>query len=453
MRSLLLALAACSLPSSTSQALAGPVRVVVVAGLTADTGVAPRDGVQPAPDGTLWGSAWQQGPNRTDPPSGRCSSTGSWSSTYQTRFCPGSTFAVDASGALEVVHGFSPLDASMKNDDGYQPTSAPVYGGDGWMYGTTSKGGRPPDAYAKVGVGVLYRESVTTHEHQVLHTFCSVKACVDGAYPYGGVRPDGRGHLVLSTKAGGSGAAGGVAVFDLTTQTLTWPRGFAPVTYVRDATGKLISSYNADGGNPFGPPVVGWDGRMHVAPLGWGPDRAGAVLTITLDGAETIDAVLEPVASAVNSDTAAMGSQMVSGVDGRIVGTRPLAGANGTGEVYLLESDGSGYRPIFSFDLAPVNTAQGHYANATGAAPMGTPLEDLDGAIVEVTYYGGARGQGVLAKIARDGTEQVLYSFGTNPGDPLYPSSNVVRAGDGRLWGASQLGGPTGGGAVYRVEN
>ena len=445
-------LAACAHPptgpKATSSIMLEPqIGIHVLHSFVPAEGIGPRAGVIVASDGMVWGTLWQSGPFHVDPPGGHCNSTGTWSTDYQKKLCPGSVFRMSLDGStFQIVHGFGQLDASYKNDDGYQPAGQLLDAGDGWVYGTTTKGGRPPDLFAKVGVGGLFRINIQTLEYQWLYSFCSLKACVDGAYPYDGLTSDGAGHLIVHTKAGGSGGSGGIAILDTATLTVRPLRGYAPVTYVRDATGKVIGSYNADGGNPFGGPVVGTDHALHAWLPGWGPKSGGTIVTVAMDGTEVVNTVFDPIAPKVNADNAALLTMIVSRVDGRMIGFRPYSGPNTTGEMFQLEPDGSGYTALYDFPAAPVNTPTGHYANVGGAVPLGTPVEDDDGTLVASTYYGGYYGQGTAIRASRAGVVVVLHEFKAAEGI-CYPSSGFTKA-SGHWLGVSMLCG-AGGGTVF----
>jgi uncharacterized repeat protein (TIGR03803 family) len=54
-------------------------------------------------------------------------------------------------------------------------------------------------------------------------------------------------------------------------------------------------------------------------------------------------------------------------------------------------------------------------------------------------------------KLETTGKESVLYSFGTNTGDGLYPFAGLVRDAKGNLYGTAELGGANGPGVVFEV--
>jgi uncharacterized repeat protein (TIGR03803 family) len=424
-----LALASCwpADASTSEQTLVSSV--TVVATFTSDTGTAPRGGLSLGPDGRLWGAAWQRGPNRVDPDATHtCSSTGAWDTDYQGRFCPGTVFRVDpATGAIDVVHAFTSLDDLYHNADGYQPSAAPVHGGDGWMYGTATKGGA-------INAGTIYRVNAQTFEFQ---TLSSLGAAL-GRNPYARLEPDGRGGMYLMVKNGSLGA-GVLLRLDLTTLALAVVHQFGRPVYT------VTPNTNIDGGNPFASPVVGWDGHLHVRMPAWGQLGGGTIDTIATDGTTVVDAAFAPVVPPLNADQSALGALTVAR-DGRIFGAKAFGGANATGVLFRTDADGSNYVELYSCEPA-FYTSSPRFGNGTCAEPMSTLLEDYDGSLLGTAFYGGANGFGSVYRIDPDGASfDLLYSF--TGGVLSYPPSGVMRGCDGEIYGVTQ----SAGGVLYKLE-
>jgi uncharacterized repeat protein (TIGR03803 family) len=77
--------------------------------------------------------------------------------------------------------------------------------------------------------------------------------------------------------------------------------------------------------------------------------------------------------------------------------------------------------------------------------------------IYGITNGGGANdigsgGDGTVFKIAPDGTETVLYSFGGTTGDGKSPIAGLVQGTDGNFYGVTSAGGSNGYGAVFSVS-
>jgi uncharacterized repeat protein (TIGR03803 family) len=80
-----------------------------------------------------------------------------------------------------------------------------------------------------------------------------------------------------------------------------------------------------------------------------------------------------------------------------------------------------------------------------GNDPHGALLMDSSGNLYGTTFYGGAYGEGTVYKLASDGTETVLYSFGTSGStDGKWPMAGVTMDSEGNLYGTTAYGGPNG---------
>lgn len=437
-----LALVACDLDLSQSTS---PLTAdhAVIASLSDAVGGHPQAPLVVGPDGMLWGTAWQRGPNALSE-GGACSSTASWDTDAQERQCPGSVFRLwpDGSG-LEVVHAFTTLDAGNRNDDGYQPVAGLTVGNDGLVYGTTTKGGRPAAAAATTGgMGVMFRIDPASLAFDVVHTCGAAPRAQDCKFLYGGFVVDAGGSLVTSSKSGlaFTNQAGGFVRLDPATLTLTTIHAFAPVNYA------ATPDINADGGNPTSTPAIDSDGRLHSLQGGWGPMGGGTIVSVGTIA--TVDRAFSPLGDpTINRDNTALQSLTVAS-DGRLYGTRAYAGDNGTGEIFRL--DANGYEPLLSFAPA-IGSSSPRFANTTGAVPLGTMLE-VDGALIGTTFYGGAQGVGCVFRFDPATLEiELLHSF-TGGAGGARPVAGVIVGPDGALYGTTRVGGAPGPGTIYRLS-
>jgi uncharacterized repeat protein (TIGR03803 family) len=77
-----------------------------------------------------------------------------------------------------------------------------------------------------------------------------------------------------------------------------------------------------------------------------------------------------------------------------------------------------------------------------GTDPHGFVVMDSSGNLYGTTFYGGAYGKGTVYKLATDGTETVLYSFGaSSSSDGKWPMAGVILDGEGNLYGTTAAGG------------
>jgi uncharacterized repeat protein (TIGR03803 family) len=105
----------------------------------------------------------------------------------------------DGSWKESVLYNF----CSITNcDDGYQPVAGLIFDTAGSIYGTTYKGGS-----AGEGGGTVFK--LTPHSdgswtESVLHSFCALRGCTDGASPATSLIFDEEGNLYGTTYGGGS---------------------------------------------------------------------------------------------------------------------------------------------------------------------------------------------------------------------------------------------------------
>ncbi|WP_018912449.1 choice-of-anchor tandem repeat GloVer-containing protein [Thiomonas sp. FB-6] len=89
---------------------------------------------------------------------------------------------------------------------------------------------------------------------------------------------------------------------------------------------------------------------------------------------------------------------------------------------------------------------------ADGTRPGDGLLLDARGHLLGVTTGGGSAGYGAVFDLALDGSETIVHDFAGGAADGADPTTAPTLAGDGRLYGTTQLGGLHGKGVVYRLE-
>lgn len=336
-----------------------------------------------------------------------------------------------------VVHAFS------GTPDGIQPMGGLAKGPDGGLYGTTVYGGEygyDPLSGAN-GNGTLFRISANS-AYSVLYSFTHLQpdfSNIDGRWPdrAPAVAPDGT--LFGVTPYGGAADGGAAFAYAPATAFGAVGAGFTPLHYFADLGNDPFGSL------PKGRPVVAADGSLAGTTQYGGANGLGVLFRMETDG--TGFGVLQ---SFGNATVAGLpnGNLLAAG-DGMFYG---LAGSVGA-QLYRIAPDGSQFSVLHTFD----------YANEGGFYYVGVipaPTEGPGGYLYGVTADGGkgGSGQGTIYRVAPDGSGfAVLHSF-----DPI--DSNLANAGgarpragllvgnDGRLYGATQLGGPNGKGVLYRVE-
>ena len=230
-----------------------------------------------------------------------------------------------------------------------------------------------------------------------------------------------------------------------------------------DGTGYAVlyafgsSAGGPDGGNsPNDALIAPGDGFLYgTAQLG-GANGTGAVFKVKTDG--TGYAVLHAFSaqsdSGDNSDGANPKAALIAPGDGFLYGTAFNGGANGKGTLFKVRPDGTGYAVLHAFSAAVPSTD----ANADGVNPQAALVAPGDGSLYGTTYAGGTNGAGAVFKVRADGTGfTVLHAFSAaDPGtganaDGAYPQAALISGGDGFLYGTAYDGGAHGAGALFKV--
>ncbi|HEX4079799.1 MAG TPA: choice-of-anchor tandem repeat GloVer-containing protein [Rhizomicrobium sp.] len=127
---------------------------------------------------------------------------------------------------------------------------------------------------------------------------------------------------------------------------------------------------------------------------------------------------------------------------------------DGAGNLYGTCQDGGAYGHGTVFKLAPNGTETALYSfgsfGTDGVTPFAGLIADAKGNLYSTTENGGADGWGTVFELAPDGTETVLYSFAGYPSDGAYPYSSPIRIG-GNLYGVTTGGGAGNSGTVFEL--
>lgn len=132
---------------------------------------------------------------------------------------------------------------------------------------------------------------------------------------------------------------------------------------------------------------------------------------------------------------------MIWGSDGALYGTSDGGGGSGIGAVFTLNPDGSGYAILHAF------------GSGEGLGPSGL-VEGSDGVLYGVTdTYSKEPADGTVFALNRDGSGYaLLHRFVGAPGDGALPVGGLVEGGDGALYGATQSGGTSNLGTLFRLN-
>jgi uncharacterized repeat protein (TIGR03803 family) len=121
--------------------------------------------------------------------------------------------------------------------------------------------------------------------------------------------------------------------------------------------------------------------------------------------------------------------------NGILYGTTTMGGAGGYGSVFAINTDGTGFTNLYSFQYG------------TGASPYGA-LTVSGNMLYGTTFLGGSGGSGTVFKLGTDGSN---YTNICNFSSSGYQSYGTPVVSGGVLYGTTSSGG-VGGGTVFRVN-
>jgi uncharacterized repeat protein (TIGR03803 family) len=318
---------------------------------------------------------------------------------------------------LTVLHSFADY------PDGAYPLGLGI--ANGRLYGTTQVGG--------VGKGTVFSVNTDGTEFTVLHTFTAGPngTYADGAVPSAALLVLG-GTLYGTTIGGGLNGAG--TVFSVSSNGV-----FAVLYSFTGGANVPLGTLNLSGDTLYGTTQYG---GVYTNQYDAGD---GMVFSVKVDGtAFTVLHSFTAFASAApyaNTDGGEpYGGLVVSG--NTLYGTTALGGGGGSGTVFAINADGTGFTVLHTFTPADL-TSHFIHTNTDGAVPE-TALILAGNTLYGTTAAGGRFGAGTVFAINPDGTGfKVLHEFGH--GDGAYPSTPLALSG-------TTLYGATAGGTLYAIS-
>jgi uncharacterized repeat protein (TIGR03803 family) len=293
-----------------------------------------------------------------------------------------SAFVVRASDTI--LHTFAGEPTDGRNPGGGMTLSG------GLFYGTTRYGG----AHSK---GVIFRMNPDGSGYAILHHFAGGSG--DGEGPIGRPASDGSA-LYGTTFNGGLNNSGTV--------------------YSIDTSGivKLLHTFPTganDGAIPSGSLIIIGSSLFGMTEEG-GPDNLGTVFRINTDG--TGYTVLHNFANSTDDGHLPFGA--LTALGSTLFGTTSQGGHNSNGgTVFKIDIGGSNYSLLHEFGV-----------HGDGYNPEKT-LTPVGSTLYGVTNQGGTAGTGTVFKINTDGTGYaVLYSFEGRNGNDGQPSSALTLVGN-----------------------
>jgi uncharacterized repeat protein (TIGR03803 family) len=328
-----------------------------------------------------------------------------------------------AISTLTVLHNFGFTNAGVE-----YPDAPVVQGPDGTLYGTTYAG------VANV-FGCVFKVSTNGTDYTVLKYFTN--SVTDGQNPLSGLVLSGN-TLYGTTRNGGPGQAG--AVFAINTD----GTGFTNL-YI---FGSLQSA--ADGFRPQGNLVLSGS-TLYGTTTGGGSSGNGTVFKINTNGTGFTNFYNF---TGGNDGVAPQAGLVLSG--GRLYGTTPGSGSGGSGTVFAVNTDGTGFAILYSFSPLVNNT------NSDGANSQ-APLVLSGGTLYGTAQNGGTGGDGTIFAVNTNGTGFTnFYSFTSTLKNPLIgfpgltnsdgatPTAGLILAGN-TLFGMTSSGGINSYGTIFSI--
>jgi uncharacterized repeat protein (TIGR03803 family) len=246
--------------------------------------------------------------------------------------------------------------------------------------------------------------------------------------------------LYGTASSGGSGTGSGI-VFAVSTD----GTNFGPLYNFSDIE---PPGTNTDGIDPGAPLILSGTNLYGVA-FGGGPMGDGTVFSLSLDG--TIFTTLHGFSGNDGADPSA--GLILSG--NTLYGSTPNGGASGKGNVFAINTDGSDFTNLYSFSRV-VGTL---HTNIDGAEPSG-PLVLSGNTLYGTARDGGRWGSGTVFALNTNGTgfttvysfsASIGYGFSATNSDGVQPSTGLVLSGN-TLYGTAEYGGRYGNGTVFSLS-
>lgn len=343
----------------------------------------------------------------------------------------GTVFKIGVTGAgFTTLYNFSAVDPDLlTNSDGATPLGA-IFASGATLYGTASAGGSEPN-------GTVFKLGTNGTGFAAISSFAVAATNADGAKPDDNLAISGN-TLYGTTEDGGLTGSGTVFKVNLDGTGFTTLYDFSALD--------PDTSTNSDGANPAAGLILSGSTLYGTAQNG-GIGGEGTVFKISTNGAgfttlHSFDALDD---NGLNTDGGIpLGSLVLSG--NTLYGTASAAGTNGSGALFKLATNGTGFGAFYNFTA--LDPAAG--TNSDGAAPLAALA--LSGSTVYGTAsQGGTTANGTVFSVNTNGSNfTTLYNF-TGGSDGAAPASSLLLSSD-TLYGTASQGGNDGNGAIFKLQ-
>lgn len=369
----------------------------------------------------------------------------------------GTIFRINTDGtAFTLMHSFN----STTTNGRYPYGDLMLYGTN--FYGMTPEGGT-------FGYGTIFRIGTGGTGFTLLHSFNST--ITNGRNPYNSLVTDGINLYGLTLSGGlwdqgtafriALGGTGFTILVNFETALGYNPRssllrisstlygltsygnGFDGSTFRVNTDGSgfsVLHIFNptpTDGTYPTGGAVQSGTSIYGMTSNGFSTTNSGGIYSMNIDGTgyAALHAFAGPPEGAYPWG---LNTPIIDGT--AMYGMTQSGGASGTGTIFSMNTDGTGFTTLHSFDYA-----------TDGAYPSGALIQD-GATLYGMTTEGGLGGEGTIFCIGTDGLGfSVIHEFTGAIDDGSYPYSNLTQDGF-TLYGVTYFGGAIGSGTVFRIN-
>jgi uncharacterized repeat protein (TIGR03803 family) len=344
----------------------------------------------------------------------------------------GTVFKVNIDGTgFTTIHGFtasSGLAPHLINSDGLGPYACLVVSGK-ILYGTAPYGGPGGD-------GTVFGVNTDGTGFTNLHNFTETHVNRDGANPWAGL-------ILSSNTLYGTTASGGRAGFGTVFAINMDGTGFTNLHSFMGNSGQYIEGLSPMTG------LVLSSNRLYGTTENGGRYSGGTVFALNTDGTGFTN-----LHDFVGGDGQYPLAELLLSSN-TLYGTTSHGGSSGNGTVFALNTDGTGFRDLYHF--TPMTGPLTFQTNSDGAIPI-TSLVPWGPALYGTTHFGGSSGSGTVFALNMDGTGfTILYSFSKTSGSPetngdgAFPQAGLLLS-DGTLYGMAHGGGINGAGTLFTMS-
>jgi uncharacterized repeat protein (TIGR03803 family) len=296
-------------------------------------------------------------------------------------------------------------------------------------------------------LGLMLADQASAQTYTNVHVFNYPS---DGAKPQAGLILSG--NTLYGTTSGGGGEWGYGTVFKVDTDG-SYPTNFYTFKAVSEPD---FPHTNSDGAYPQAGLVLSGNSVYGTTGSG-GAAGNGTVFRVNTDGSSftNLHNFTAVGFNGINGDGASpLAGLVLSG--NSLYGTASSGGTNGEGTVFAINTDGTGFRNLYSFTTTDPTTG----TNSDGSFPSAGLI--LSGSILYgTTVGGGAYGNGTIFAINTNGSDFTnLYSFTAGAldengnltnSDGANPQAGLILAGN-TLYGTASGGGLAANGTVFAVS-